>query len=238
MHKPWYLPGFLHSDSIHQTDNTHTQQPALSNRGHSEDCYEALIEHLRNCLGRLVFCHHSQGVPREMVCHHKDVFHHRGLIQLHRGLNAGVVKMHKLQRSICSNRTQGSPWHFSLVRLTVQASPYYSSAILSHHRPPEPLLCEGQGLLLTLVSGIPMYPVERHAALSHRDDEHQHSLGLAFRGHVDVHQTLIQDETVADAEEHLALFCLGFCSQALLEESVPSRWQHTLPEAKPFMACS
>ena len=173
-----------------------------------------------------------------MVCHHKDVYHHGGLVQLHRGLNAGVVEMHKLQRSIRSNQTQGSPWHFSFVRLAVQASPYYSSAILSHHGPPEPLLCEGQGPLLSLVSSIPMYPIERHAALGCRDDECQHSLGLAFRVRVDIHQTLIQDETVVDAEEHLALFCLGFCSQALLKESISSGWRHTLPEAKPLAACS
>ena len=139
--------------------------------GRSEDCYEALIEHLRNCLGHLVFGHHSQGIPREMVCHHKDVFHHGGLIQLHCGLDAGVVKMHKLQQSIRSNRTQGSPWHLPLKCLAMQASPNYSSAILSHHGPPEPLLCEGQSLLLTLVSGIPMYSVECHAALSCRDDK-------------------------------------------------------------------
>ena len=206
--------------------------------GCSKDCYEALVEHLCNCLGHLVFCHHSQGVPCEMVCHHKDVFHHGGLIQLHRGFDAGVVEMHKLQQNIRSNQTQGGPWHFSLICLTVWASPYYSSAILSHHGPPEPLLCEGQGLLLTLVSGIPMYPIECHVSLCCRDDEGQHSFGLTFWGHVDVHQTLIQDETVADVEEHLALFCHGFCSQALLKESISSGWQHTLPEVKPLMACS
>ena len=160
--------------------------------GHSEDCYEALVEHLRSCLGRLVFCHHSQGIPREMVCHHKDVFHHGGLVQLHCGLDAGVVEMHKLQRGIRSNRTQGCSWHFSLVCLAAQASPYYSSAILSHHGPPEPLLCEGQGSLLTLLSGVPMYPIERHTALSRRDDEGQHSLSLAFQCHVDIHQTLFK----------------------------------------------
>ena len=138
---------------------------------HSEDCYEALIEHLCNRLGRLVFCHHSKGIPREMVGHHKDIFHHGGLIQLHHGLDAGVVKMHKLQWSVRSNRTEGSPWHFSLECLAAWASPHYSSAILSHHGPPEPLLCEDQGPLLALVAGIPMYPVKHHAALSHEDDE-------------------------------------------------------------------
>ena len=139
--------------------------------GHSKDCYEVLVEHLRNCLGHLVFGHHSQGIPREMVHHDKDVFYHGGLIQLHRGLDAGVIEMHQLQQSICSNQTEGSPWHFPLEHLTTWASPYYSSAILSHHGPPEPLLCEGQSPLLALVSGIPMYSVEHHAALSRRDDE-------------------------------------------------------------------
>ena len=139
--------------------------------GHSENRYEALVEHLCNCLGHLVFCHHCQGIPREMVSHHKDVLHHRGLIQLHRGLDAGVVKMHKLQGSVHSNQTEGSPWHFSLEHLEARASPYYSSAILSHHGPPEPLLCEGQGPLLSLVASVLMYPIKRHAVLSHGDDK-------------------------------------------------------------------
>ena len=60
--------------------------------GHSKDRYKALIEHLRNRLGRLVFGHHSNGIPHEMVGHHKDIFHHGGLVQLHRGLDTGVVK--------------------------------------------------------------------------------------------------------------------------------------------------
>ena len=139
--------------------------------GHSENRYEALIEHLHNCLGCLVFCHHSQGIPCEMVGHHKDVLHHGGLIQLHRGLDAGVVKMHKLQWSIRSNWAERSPWHFSLECLAARASPHYSLAILSHHGPPEPLLCRGQGPLLALVASILMYPIKCHAALSCGDDK-------------------------------------------------------------------
>ena len=94
-----------------------------------------------------------------------------GLIQLHRGLDAGVVEMHKLQQSIRSNRAEGSPWHFSLECLAAWASPHYSSAILGHHGPPEPLLCEGQGSLLALVASVLMYPIKRHAVLGHGDDE-------------------------------------------------------------------
>ena len=139
--------------------------------GCSENHYKALVEHLHNGLSHLVFCHHSKGRPPEMVSHHKDIFHHGGLVQLICGLNAGVVKMHKLQQSVHSNRTEGSPWHFSLKHLAVQASPHYSSAILSHHGPPEPLLSEGQGPLLALMAGIPMYPVKCHAALSRREDK-------------------------------------------------------------------
>ena len=139
--------------------------------GCSKDRYEALVEHLRNHLGHLIFCHHSKGIPHETVGHHKDIFHHGGLILLVCGLDTGVIEMHKLQWSIRSNQTEGSPWHFSLECLAVRASPHYSSAILSHHGPPEPLLCESQGPLLALVAGIPMYPIKRHAALTHGDDE-------------------------------------------------------------------
>ena len=75
----------------------------------SEDRYKVLVEHLHNCLGHLVFGHHSKGIPHEMVGHHQDIFHHGGLVQLHRGLNTGIVEMHKLQQSICLYRTEGSP---------------------------------------------------------------------------------------------------------------------------------
>ena len=138
---------------------------------HSEDRYEVLVEHLRNRLGCLVLCHHHKGIPSKMIGHHKDIFNHGGLIQLHCGLDTHVIKMHKLQQSICSNRTEGSPRHFSLECLTVRTSPHYSSAILSHHGPPELLLHKSQCPLLALVAGIPMYPIEHHAALSRGDDK-------------------------------------------------------------------
>ena len=114
---------------------------------------------------------HSKGIPHEMVGHHNDIFNHGGLIQLHHALNTSVIKMHKLQQSIRLNWTEGSPWHFSLEHLAVQASPCYSSAILHHHGPPESLLSESQGPLLALVAGISVYPIKHHAALSHGDDE-------------------------------------------------------------------
>ena len=137
----------------------------------SEDYYEALVEHLCNCLSHLVLCHHSKGIPREMVGHHKDIFHHGGLIQLHHGLDTGVIEMHKLQQSIRSNRTEGSPWHFSLECLAVWASPHYSSEILCHHGPPESLLSKSQGPLLALMAGILVYPIKCNAALNPGDDE-------------------------------------------------------------------
>ena len=139
--------------------------------GHCKDRYEALVEHLCNCLRHLVLCHHSKAIPREMVGHHKDIFNHEGLIQLHCGLDTGVIEMHKLQQSIRSNQTKGSPWHFSLECLAAQASPYYRSAILHHHGPPKPFLGKSQGPLLALMASILVYPIKRHVALSHGDDE-------------------------------------------------------------------
>ena len=144
--------------------------------------------------------------------------------------------MHQLQQGICSNQTEGSPRHLSLKCLSMRASPHYGTAILSHHGPPEPLLSKSQGLLLALMAGIAMYPVKHQMVLTHRNDEGQHSLCHAFWGFVYVHKTLIQDETVANMEEHLALFCLGFRSKALLEEGISPGWWHALPEMEPLAA--
>ena len=146
--------------------------------------------------------------------------------------------MHQLQWGICSNQTEGSPWHLSLKCLAAWASPYYGVAILSHLGPPEPLLSENQGLLLALMTGIAMYHVKCQMVLAHGSDEGQHSLCIAFWDYVYVHKTLIQDKTVGNTEEHLALFRLGFCSKALLEEGILPGWQHALPEMKPLVAPS
>ena len=144
--------------------------------------------------------------------------------------------MHQLQQGICSNQTERSPRHLSLKCLAVWASPHYGVAILCHHGPPEPLLSESQGLLLALMTGIMMHPIKRQVALTHGNDEGQHSLCLTFLGHVYVHETLVQDETVVNTEEHLALFHLSLHSKALLEESFSPWWWHALPEMEPLAA--
>ena len=116
------------------------------------------------------------------------------------------------------------------------ASPHYGVAILSHQGPPEPLLSESQGPLLALMTGIMMHPIKRQAVLTCRNDEGQHSLCLTFWGHIYVHETLIQDETVLNTEEHLALLCLGLRSKALLEEGFSPGWWRVLPETEPLAA--
>ena len=146
--------------------------------------------------------------------------------------------MHQLQCGIHSNQTEGSPRHHSLKCLAAWASPHYGVAILCHHGPPEPLLGESQGLLLALMTGIAMHPIKHQAALTHRNDKCQHSICLAFMGHVYVHKTLVQGETVANMEEHLALFRLGLRSKALLKEGFLPGWQHALPEMEPLAAPS
>ena len=146
--------------------------------------------------------------------------------------------MHHLQWGIHSNWTERSPGHLSLKCLAAWASPHYGTAILSHHGPPEPLLSESQGSLLALMTGIMMHLVKCQAALTRGNDEGQHSFCLAFWGRVYVHETLVQDETVANTVEHLALFHLGLYSKALLEEGFSLGWWHALPEMEPLTAPS
>ena len=146
--------------------------------------------------------------------------------------------MHQHQWGIHSNQTEGSPRHLSLKCLAARASPHYGTAILSHHGTPEPLLSEGQGLLLALMASIVMYTIKHQTVLTHRNNKGQHPLCLTFWGHVYIHETLVQDETVVNMEEHSALFHLSLHSKALLEESIPLEWQHALPELEPLAAPS
>ena len=83
---------------------------------------------------------------------------------------------------------------------------------------------------------IMMHPVKHQVELTHGNDEGQHSLCLAFWGRVYIHETLVQDETVANTEEHLALFRLGLRSKALLEESILPEWRCALPKSEPLVA--
>ena len=139
--------------------------------GCSKDRYEVLIEHLHNRLSHLVLCHHSKGIPHEIVGHHKDIFYHGGAYsapswtQYWCNQDAQAPAEHTLESD------RGKPLALSLKCLAVQASPHYSSAILCHHGPPESLLSESQGPLLALMAGISVYPIKRHVALSHGDDE-------------------------------------------------------------------
>ena len=67
-----------------------------------------------------------------------------------------------------------------------------------------------------------MHTVEHHAVLIHRNDKGQDSLCLTLWGCAHLHETLIQDETVAAMEEHLALFHPSLCYEAVMEVACPS----------------
>ena len=85
------------------------------------------------------------------------------------------------------------------------------------------------------MTDIVMHPAKHQAALTQGNDEGQHSLCLTFWGCVYIHETLVQDETVANTEEHLSLFRLSLRSKALLEEGFSLGW-HALPEMEPLAA--
>ena len=57
---------------------------------------------------------------------------------------------------MCPDGTQGNLGDCSLKEAALLATLYQGSAIFNHHGPPESLLCEDQGPLLTLMSHIMM----------------------------------------------------------------------------------
>ena len=117
------------------------------------------------------------------------------------------------------------------------ASSHYRVAIFSHHGPPKSFLSESQGPLLSLVTRVLMHTVQCHVELTHRNNKGKDSLCLTLWGCAHVHETLIQDETIVDTEEHLALFCLSLHSKTLLEKGIPLWKRCVPPEMKPLATC-
>ena len=123
--------------------------------------------------------------------------------------------------------------YFSLKCLTMQASPHYHTAIFSHHGPQKSPEQEPRSS-----TGPDDWHHDAHClAFTHRNNKGKDSLHLTLQGCAHVHETLIQDKTVVDTEEHLALFRLSLCSQALLEKGIPSWERCVLPGTKPLVAC-
>ena len=101
--------------------------------GHSEDCYEALIEHLHNCLGHLVLRHYLKGIPHEMVIITRT-FLPQGAYSTPApcwcNRDAPAPVGHTLKSS------RGGPLALLPQMLDSMGIPHNGTAILSHHGPP------------------------------------------------------------------------------------------------------
>ena len=115
--------------------------------------------------------------------------------------------------------------------------PDHSFTILDQCRPPESLLGESQHSSLTLMSSIPMNTIQSDTVLVRRHHECGYTLHLSLRGHIQVQQTFIQDQTILYSKEHVSL-AFHIPSQQLVEQSV-SLWRWYLPTcSEPLFACS
>ena len=172
-----------------------------------------------------------------MIGDNENSLHSRGLVELHVCLNAREIHMHELQGHVCSDGTQWSFWNGPLKGAAMLTPPNHSFTILNQCQPPESLLGKSQCSSLTLMSSIPMNAVQSDTALVHRHHKCCHTLRLSFRGHIQVQQIFIQDQTISYSKEHMSL-AFHVPSQQLMEQSV-SLWRWYLPtHSEPLFACS
>ena len=172
-----------------------------------------------------------------MIGDNKNILHSRGLVELHVHLDACEIHVHKLQGHIHSDGTQRSFWNGPLKGTAMLTPPNHSFTILNQHQPPESLLGESQCSSLTLMSSIPMDTVQSDIALVHRYYECNHTLCLSFRGHIQVQQIFIQDQTISYSKEHASL-TFHVPSQQLIEQSVSLWRRYLLTRSEPLFACS
>ena len=145
--------------------------------------------------------------------------------------------MHELQGCRHSDRTQRSFWNGSLEGTAMLTPRNHSFTIFDQRWPPESLLGESQCSTLTLMSSIPMNTIQSDTALVRRHHECGHALRLSFKGHIQVQQIFIQDQTISYSKEHAPL-AFHVPSQQLMEESV-SLWRRYLPtHSEPLFAHS
>ena len=171
-----------------------------------------------------------------MIIDNKNILHSRGLVELHVHLNAHEIHVHELQRCVHSDGTQQSLWNGPLESTATLTPPDHSFTILDQRQPPESLLGESQHSSLTLISNIPMNTVQSDTALIRRHHECGHTLCLSFRGHIQVQQTFIQDQTISYFKEH-AFLTFHVPSQQLTEQSASLWRQYLLTCSEPLFAC-
>ena len=166
-----------------------------------------------------------------MIGDNKNILHSRGLVELHVHLNAREIQGH-----VHSDGTQRSLQNAPLKSTATLTPPDHSFTILDQRRPPQSLLGESQYSSLTLMSSIPMNAIQSDTVLVHRHHECSYTLCPSLRGHIQVQQTFIQDQTILYSKEHVSL-AFHVPSQQLVEQSV-SLWRQYLPtHSEPLFAC-
>ena len=170
-----------------------------------------------------------------MIGDNKNILHSRGIVELHVHLDACEIHVHELQGHIHSDGTQRSFWKGPLKSMAMLTPPDHSFTTLNQRRPPESLLGESQCSSLTLMSSIPMNTIQSNMALVRRHHECGHTLRLSLRGHIQVQQTFIQDQTILYSKEHASL-AFHVPSQQLTEQSVSLCRRYLLTRSKPLFA--
>ena len=171
-----------------------------------------------------------------MISDNENILHSRGLAELHVHLDAHEIHVHERQGCVHSDGLQWSFWNGPLKGTAMLTSPNHSFTILDRCQPPESLLGESQCSSLILMSSNPMDAVQSDTALVCRHYECNHALCLSFRGHIQVQQIFIQDQTISYSKEHTSL-AFHVLSQLLMEQSVSLWRQYLLTHSEPLFAC-
>ena len=172
-----------------------------------------------------------------MIGENENILHSRGLVELHVCLDVCEIHVHELQGHVRSDGTQWSFWNGPLEGVAMLTTPNYSFTILDQCQPPESLLGESQCSSLTLMSSIPMNAVQSDMVLVRRHHKCGHTLHLSFRGHIQVQQIFIQDQTISYSKEHASL-AFHLPSQQLTEQSVSLCRRYLPTHSEPLFACS
>ena len=163
----------------------------------------------------LISSHICYNVSCEVVTKDQNIHCVWWLVQFHCCLNAGEIHMKQLQRRDDQNGLEQSLGMGTFMMNTPFTVTDHSLHLHCHARPPELAFQQGQCLLLTLVSSIPMASVHGHHSVSHGNYELHHFFQLSSWSMTVIEGTLVECEFLPFPKDGHTFFHGGMVPQEM-----------------------
>ena len=167
----------LANNAAHEVSTPITWEPGWS----SKDWDVTLVQKLGDSLFGLIRNHVCCEVFCEMVLEHQDVCDLRQSIQLHGCLNASKIYMQEIHLSSGHNWVLGCFGQIAIMLQAIHAGLYGLLHLVGYSQLPEVFLQQRQGMVMTLMTGILVAPIQGSNMVCLGDHKEQKIFRFTYR---------------------------------------------------------